>query len=78
MFDVPQTDVSVDKIVLEPLSEILLHLIRNALDHGIEFSSERIEKSKNEFVIKSCQVWLNKKHRDKYGEKHTDHLIFFP
>lgn len=56
LFDVPQTDVSVDKIVLEPLSEILLHLIRNALDHGIEFSSERIEKSKNEFGKISLHV----------------------
>lgn len=35
-----------DKNVIEVLSEPLVHLVRNALDHGIEPSAERVAKGK--------------------------------
>ena len=40
------TDVELDKSILELLSDPLTHLIRNALDHGIEVPAVREEKGK--------------------------------
>lgn len=34
-------DIEIDKIVLENLSDPLVHLIRNAVDHGIEMPDDR-------------------------------------
>ncbi len=41
-------ETEVDKTVLEALSDPLVHLIRNAVDHGIESPSERVAKGKSE------------------------------
>jgi two-component system chemotaxis sensor kinase CheA len=41
-----QTEV--DKNIIEYISDPLMHLIRNAIDHGIETKSERAEKGKSE------------------------------
>ena len=38
---IPSTDIAIDKVILEELGDILMHLIRNALDHGIESPEER-------------------------------------
>ncbi len=38
----------IDKRVLEEASDPLLHIIRNAVDHGIELPEERIKKGKDE------------------------------
>jgi chemotaxis protein histidine kinase CheA len=38
----------VDRGILDVLSDVLLHLIRNALDHGLESPAERREQSKPE------------------------------
>ncbi|HEY9706670.1 MAG TPA: hybrid sensor histidine kinase/response regulator, partial [Oculatellaceae cyanobacterium] len=40
--------VLVDKAILEKLHDPLLHLLRNAFDHGIEFPDERRQKGKPE------------------------------
>ncbi|MBE9192215.1 hybrid sensor histidine kinase/response regulator [Gloeocapsopsis crepidinum LEGE 06123] len=40
------TGVLVDKAVLEKLYDPLLHLVRNAFDHGIEASDVRVEQGK--------------------------------
>lgn len=40
-------DTELDKSILEKLEEPLVHLIRNALDHGIEFPEERRILGKN-------------------------------
>jgi two-component system chemotaxis sensor kinase CheA len=37
----------VDRSILDALGDIMLHLIRNAADHGIESSAERSEAGKN-------------------------------
>ncbi len=42
------TGVLVDKAVLEKLYDPLLHLLRNAFDHGIESPEERIKRGKPE------------------------------
>lgn len=39
--DIKGDDVKMDKMVLDGLKDPLLHLIRNALDHGIEEANER-------------------------------------
>jgi two-component system chemotaxis sensor kinase CheA len=41
-------DIEVDKKIADILSEPLIHLVRNACDHGIESPQERIEKGKPE------------------------------
>ena len=39
-------ETELDKTVIDELEEPLLHIIRNAIDHGIEVPKERIEKGK--------------------------------
>jgi two-component system chemotaxis sensor kinase CheA len=40
------SQTELDKLIVEELSDPLMHMIRNAIDHGIEFREERIEASK--------------------------------
>lgn len=40
-------DTEIDKTVIDALDEPLLHMIRNAIDHGIESPDERAQKGKN-------------------------------
>ena len=47
-FDIPETDLMLDKTILEQLKEILMHLVRNSIDHGIESPEERIKLGKKE------------------------------
>lgn len=46
--EIPETDIAIDKVILEQLGDILMHLIRNALDHGIESPEERKKAGKAE------------------------------
>jgi len=46
--DIPDTEIVVDKIILEQLNDALLHLVRNSLDHGIESPEERKAAGKSE------------------------------
>ena len=39
-------DVVADRIVLEALREPLLHLVRNAIDHGVEMPADRVQRGK--------------------------------
>jgi two-component system, chemotaxis family, sensor kinase CheA len=45
-FDVSGGDVELDKLIVEELSDPLMHLLRNALDHGIEKPDARRAKGK--------------------------------
>lgn len=40
-FDIPNSEITIDKTILENLPPIIIHLTRNALDHGIESATER-------------------------------------
>lgn len=42
------SDVELDKQIIENIRSPLVHLIRNAVDHGIEHPSERIKKGKED------------------------------
>lgn len=46
-FVIEGEDTELDKTVIDELGEPLVHLIRNAADHGIESPEERIRKGKN-------------------------------
>lgn len=41
-------DIEVDRSIVETVTDPLLHLIRNAIDHGIESSSARVAEGKSE------------------------------
>ncbi|PLX88323.1 MAG: chemotaxis protein CheA [Desulfuromonas sp.] len=41
-------DTELDKLIVEELADPLMHIIRNALDHGIETGPERIAAGKDE------------------------------
>lgn len=45
------TETEVDKTVIEKISDPLVHLIRNSMDHGLEETSERKAAGKNETGI---------------------------
>jgi chemotaxis protein histidine kinase CheA len=45
-FEVEGEQIEVDKALLEMLEEPLLHLLRNAVDHGVEPSAQRIQAGK--------------------------------
>ncbi len=47
-FDIPQSEITIDKFILEKLPAILIHLVRNSIDHGIETREERKKLGKNE------------------------------
>src|SRR5690606_12951347 len=46
LFKAEGTDTEIDKAIVEKLSDPVLHIMRNAIDHGIEMPQERIRKGK--------------------------------
>ncbi|HYF40494.1 MAG TPA: chemotaxis protein CheA [Gemmatimonadales bacterium] len=46
-FDMEGEDIELDRSILDEIGEPLVHLIRNAADHGIETPSERIAAGKS-------------------------------
>lgn len=48
IFEIIGEDTEVDKNIIEHISDPLIHLIRNAIDHGIETKDERISGRKAE------------------------------
>lgn len=55
-FDIPQSEITIDKFILEKLPAILIHLVRNSIDHGIETKEERLKLGKNEIGKISISV----------------------
>lgn len=59
-------DTELDKLIVEKIGESLIHLVRNALDHGIETTSEeRLQKGKSAMgrisvkaSLRSGGVWI--------------------
>ena len=47
-FVVSGADTEVDKLIIEELSDPLMHIIRNAIDHGIEGREDRVASGKLE------------------------------
>ena len=40
------TEIEIDRRILEEIKDPVIHLVRNSLDHGIEYSAERIANGK--------------------------------
>ncbi|MDD5930472.1 MAG: response regulator [Spirochaetales bacterium] len=55
-FDIPQSEITIDKFILEKLPAILIHLVRNSIDHGIETKEERKKLGKPEMGTISISV----------------------
>jgi two-component system chemotaxis sensor kinase CheA len=49
-------DVKMDKLILEGLHDPLIHLLRNAIDHGIEPVAERLRKGKLETANLTIEI----------------------
>jgi two-component system chemotaxis sensor kinase CheA len=47
LFEVSGGDVELDKLIVEELSDPLMHLLRNALDHGVEAPETRVAHGKD-------------------------------
>ena len=45
--DTEGDDIELDRNIVEELADPLMHMVRNALDHGIETAAERTEQGKN-------------------------------
>jgi two-component system, chemotaxis family, sensor kinase CheA len=49
-FESTGDDISVDKTIVEEMSDPLMHMVRNAIDHGIETTDERAATGKSEMA----------------------------
>lgn len=47
-FKIEGQDTELDRTILDDISDPLVHLVRNSVDHGIEFSQERKKAGKSE------------------------------
>src|SRR5262249_58639061 len=56
-------EVEVDKLIVEALSDPLMHLVRNAVDHGIEWVEERPGRGKRPRAL----VWVGATQRGNQG-----------
>lgn len=50
-------ETTLDKTLVETLSEPLIHLVRNAIDHGLESVEERIQKGKTAEGLLQLHAW---------------------
>ncbi len=53
-------DIELDKIIIEKIGDPLLHMLRNALDHGIETREERLRVGKVEKGALHLSAWLER------------------
>ncbi len=55
--DIQGGDTELDKSIVERISDPLMHLVRNALDHGLESPAERLaagKRSQGSLVLEAC------------------------
>lgn len=46
-FEISGTDILIDKMILEKINDPIIHIVRNAVDHGIEEPDERERRGKS-------------------------------
>jgi two-component system chemotaxis sensor kinase CheA len=56
-FDVKGDDLALDKTIVESLNEPLVHLLRNAVDHGLEDPEGRKAAGKTEAGVVTLSAW---------------------
>jgi len=60
--EVKGSETEVDKLIVEELSDPLMHLIRNAIDHGIESVDRRLELGKPSIGVLSLNAYQKGNH----------------
>jgi len=55
-------NIEIDRTFIDIMSESLLHLVRNAIDHGLETSKERLSKNKPEQGLIKLSAERTKEH----------------
>lgn len=68
--DIKGADTELDKLIVEDLSDPLMHIIRNSIDHGIESVNERIAAGKQEKG--TICLWASQKGNHVVLEVHDD------
>jgi two-component system chemotaxis sensor kinase CheA len=58
LLDVRGKDVALDRSLLESLSDPLTHMVRNAVDHGVELPEDRVKAGKS----RQAQVTIDARH----------------
>jgi len=56
-FEVEGDDLELDKQIVEHINEPLIHLLRNALDHGLEPPEDRLAVGKDETGTLTLKAW---------------------
>jgi two-component system chemotaxis sensor kinase CheA len=56
--DVRGKDVALDRSLIESLSDPLTHMVRNAVDHGVELPEDRVKAGKS----RQAQVTIDARH----------------
>jgi two-component system chemotaxis sensor kinase CheA len=68
--DIRGADTELDKLIIEDVSDPLMHIIRNAIDHGLETPEERLQVGKAEKG--QVQLWASQKGNHVVIEVHDD------
>jgi len=68
--DIRGADTELDKLIIEDVSDPLMHIIRNAIDHGLETHQERRAAGKPEKGL--IQLWSSQKGNHVVIEVHDD------
>lgn len=68
--DIRGAETELDKLIVEDLSDPLMHIIRNAIDHGIEATEERRAAGKSEKG--TICLWASQKGNHVVIEVHDD------
>lgn len=68
--DIKGADTELDKLIIEDVSDPLMHIIRNAIDHGLEKPEERRAAGKPEKG--AVQLWASQKGNHVVIEVHDD------
>jgi two-component system chemotaxis sensor kinase CheA len=55
-------ETEMDRTIIEDITDPLIHLLRNSLDHGIETSEKRLEKGKSAKGILKIRAFKQEKH----------------
>lgn len=59
VFHISGEETEIDKTIIEELNDPLVHIIRNAMDHGVETPEDRVAQGKNPVG----NVWLSAYHK---------------
>lgn len=60
--DISGEETELDKMVIEAIADPVVHIIRNAIDHGIETVSERVESGKPETAVLKLDAYHESNH----------------